>query len=173
MDRILEQWARLRPGLDTTPMAVIGRILRASRLLERGLADVFGAFGLNRGQFDVLVALLRSGSPDGLAPTELSDVLLLSTSAMTNRLDRLEGAGLVARAPNRLDRRGLRVRLTPKGHSLITRCVEAHFENEARLLAPLRVPEQAALADLLRKLLTSLEQEPHEGFNVGSTPSPE
>ncbi len=75
---------------------------------------------------------------------------------MTNRIDRLENAGLVSRRPDPQDRRGTLVRLTAKGKALVDAATSGHVANEERLLAVLSEREQLQLADLLRKLLLSL-----------------
>src|SRR5690242_11004863 len=97
VDRIMEQWRRERPELDTSASEVMARILRAARTVELAIGEVFARFGVNRGEFDVLASIRRSGPPFALGPSRLSEGLLLSTAAMTNRVDRLERVGLVRR----------------------------------------------------------------------------
>jgi DNA-binding MarR family transcriptional regulator len=172
VDRILEQWRRERPDLDTSPMSVIARISRLSRILERRIAEVLRAHGLNESQFGVLAALRRAGPPYCLSPTALYSSLLISSGAMTNRLDRLTASGLVRRIPDPSDRRSTLVQLTPKGLRLVEEAVAAHTENEQRLLAPLSPAERRTMADLLRKLLSEFEDErqllaPIDSLNPG------
>ena len=157
VDLILEQWSRERPDLDVSPMGVIGRISRLSRIFERGLAELFSSFGLGGGEFDVLATLRRAGDPYQLTPTELSKSLMVSSGGMTNRLDRLERAGFITRLPDPSDRRGTLVCLTDEGRRLVDEVVAAHVENERRLLHTLDRSEREALAALLRKLLASFE----------------
>lgn len=157
VDLILEQWARERPDLDASPMGVIGRTMRASRSLDRGLQEAFRPFGIAGWAFDVLATLRRSGPPFRLTPTALSETLMLSSGAMTNRLDHLERAGLIERLPDPADRRGVLVALTPEGRTLIDEAVAAHVANEHRLLGALSPEERQTLAALLRKLLLSLD----------------
>ena len=76
---------------------------------------------------------------------------------MTNRLDRLEKAGLIARAPHPQDRRGVIVQLTEKGRALIDEAVTAHVANEHQLLSVLTRDEQDQLAGLLEKLIKGLD----------------
>ena len=157
VDLILEQWARERPDLDASPIGVVGRVSRLSRHLERRLEPVFAEHGLDGGLFDVLATLRRSGPPFRLSPTQLYSTTMLSSGAMTSRLDRLERAGLVARSPDPADRRGIVVELTPAGRRLIDRAFAAHVENEAGLVGALTAREHAELTALLRKLLLSFE----------------
>ncbi|MFC6669968.1 MarR family winged helix-turn-helix transcriptional regulator [Marinobacterium aestuariivivens] len=107
----------------------------------------------------MLATLRRAGAPYALAPTQLFEALLISSGGMTNRLDRLEKAGLISRAPNPGDRRGTLVTLTDKGLELTDRVVPLHVENEARVLSPLSRKEQEMLSTLLGKLLEGLDED--------------
>ena len=156
VDTILEQWQRERPDLDSSPIGVIGRISRLARELEARLEPVYKAHGLEPGWHDVLATLRRTGPPYQLRPTEFTDALMLTSSGTTKRLDRLEHAGLITRAPDPADRRGTLITLTPKGLELIDNVTEAHLDNERKLLAALSESEQRRLADLLRKLTLGL-----------------
>jgi DNA-binding MarR family transcriptional regulator len=156
VDTILEQWQRERPDLDSSPIGVIGRISRLARELEARLEPVYKAHGLEPGWHDVLATLRRTGPPYQLRPTEFTDALMLTSSGTTKRLDRLERAGLITRAPDPADRRGTLITLTPKGLELIDDVTEGHLDNERNLLAALSEPEQRRLADLLRKLRLNL-----------------
>ena len=159
VDLILAHWARERPDLDASPMEVPGRILRGARYIDGALDHVFKEFELDFGLFDVLAALRRHGPPYQLAPSELNRWCMLSSGAMTKRLDRLEGAGLVVRKSDPDDRRGILVELVPAGLALVDRVVEAHLENERRILSPLSAAERRELAALLRRVIIPLERE--------------
>jgi DNA-binding MarR family transcriptional regulator len=161
VDQIVDLWSLQRPDLDVSPMGVIGRISRLSRFLEQSIAELLARHGLNESQFAVLAALRRIGPPHCLSPTDLYNSLLVSSGAMTNRLRRLEEAGLVERIPDPRDGRSLLVALTGKGHALIDRAVEAHTANEHRLLAALAPEDRTTLTDLLRRLLLQFEDHPH------------
>lgn len=155
--RAIEQWKRERPDLDVSPMAVLGRLNETSSLIARErLAPLFARFGLQSGEFDVLATLRRSGQPYALTPTELYEATMVTSGAMTNRLDRLEKAGLILRGPHPSDRRGIVVQLTGKGLALIDEAVAAHVANEHEILAGLSGPERETLAHLLGKLIGSL-----------------
>jgi DNA-binding MarR family transcriptional regulator len=156
IDRILAQWNRERPDLDTRAMGLVGRIQRAAGALRPRLDDTHGLSGLAGESFDVLASLRRSGRPYQLSPTQLYREMMLTSGAMTNRIDRLEDAGLVSRRPDPQDRRGTLVRLTAKGKALIDAATTEHVANEERLLAALSAREQLQLGELLRKLLLSL-----------------
>ncbi|TRC75811.1 MarR family transcriptional regulator [Mesorhizobium sp. WSM4310] len=160
MDRAakaIEQWKRERPDLDVSPMGVLGRLNEASSLIARDrLAPLFAQFGLQAGEFDVLATLRRSGSPYALTPTDLYEATMVTSGAMTNRLDRLEKAGLILRGPHPNDRRGIVVQLTEKGLALIDEALTAHVANEHEILAGLTPAERETLSHLLEKLIGSV-----------------
>ncbi|MGA8534183.1 MAG: MarR family transcriptional regulator [Candidatus Tumulicola sp.] len=159
IDRIVKQWRRERPDVDPEPMALIGRLQRVVQALRPALDATHGEFGLSGDLFDVLAALRRSGKPYQLTPTDLYREMMLSSGAMTNRIDRLEREGLVQRKADPGDRRGTLVSLTSKGQALIDRALLGHVANERRLLGTLDAKERAQLATLLRKLLAGIERD--------------
>lgn len=152
-----EQWAATRPDLDTSPVAVVARVGRLARYLDHRLDSLFGEYGLRRESWDVLASLRRAGVPYRLSPTDLYRALMRSSGAMTNRLRRLEQAGLVRRVVDPGDGRGMLVELTEEGRELVDEVAAAHLDNERTLLAPLSAAEQETLVILLRKLLLSFE----------------
>lgn len=153
VDMILNQWHQAMPELDPSPMAVIGRMGRLDKLMTDELNQLFRQFGLNFGEFDVLATLRRSGEPYRLTPGQLLETLMLTSGAMTNRLDKLEQRQLIQRMPDPDDRRAVQVQLTEQGLELISKAVVAHVENEKRMLSALSADEQQQLAGLLKKLL--------------------
>jgi DNA-binding MarR family transcriptional regulator len=157
VDRIAEQWARERPELDVGPMLVVGRIHRVAELLDQGLRPVFAQAELGNGDFDVLASLRRAGPPYRLTPTELAGTTMVTSGAVTKRVDRLVQQGLVERTVSTTDGRGRVVALTPKGQQLQEDLHPQHLANEDRLLGALDADERRQLGDLLSKLLLSLE----------------
>ncbi|MFD7027042.1 MarR family winged helix-turn-helix transcriptional regulator [Streptomyces sp. NPDC059917] len=155
MARIQAEWARERPDLDVTPQAVIGRLHRLAALLTERLCLVFGRYGLSEGEFDVLAALRRAGAPYERAPGELAAHTMVTTGAMTKRIDRLERDGLVTRRRSAADGRGRVVGLTPAGRELFDRAFTEHVRGERALLDALD-PGQAQLLEVL--LTTWLRQ---------------
>ena len=156
--RIQQQWRRERPDLDVTPQGVYGRLHRLADRLREELMVVFRQFGLGEGEFDVLAALRRAGAPYELAPGELARHTMVTTGAVTKRIDRLESAGLVSRRISNDDARGRVVALTEAGLRVIDDAFTAHLANEHRLLAPLTDRERQDLERLLRKWLGAFEE---------------
>jgi DNA-binding MarR family transcriptional regulator len=157
VDEIVAQWAVERPDLDSAPLHVVGRISRLSDLIDEHLRPVFSAFGLGDGDFDVLATLRRNGPPFELTPTELAARTMVTSGAVSKRVDRLAGAGLVERRVSDADGRGRHVRLTDRGTALIDQAYPVHLRNEARLLSGLSAAERDQLAALLRKVGASIE----------------
>lgn len=157
IDTIREQWRQERPDLDTTALALVGRLFRCVHLSDAALSRGLAEYELQAGWFDILAALRRNGTPYELNAGELMRATLLSSGGTTKRLDRLVEAGLVERRPDPEDRRGTRVRLTARGRAVIDRAVDAHVANEAQLLTGLTRAEQRTLDRLLRRLLAGLE----------------
>jgi len=146
VDRIAEQWARERPDLDVGPMLVIGRLHRLAELLDQGLRPVFAEAGLGNGDFDVLASLRRSGPPYRLSPTQLSATTMVTSGAVTKRVDRLERQGLVERTVSEDDARGRVIALTPEGRRVQERLHPQHLANEDHLLGALDESERERLA---------------------------
>jgi DNA-binding MarR family transcriptional regulator len=157
VDTVVSRWEMTRPDIDPSPLKVIFRIQLLSNHLARELGPVFKAAGLDAGLFDVLATLRRSNAAGRLSPRELNTECMLTSGAMTARLDRLENAGLVRRMPDPGDRRAIIIELLPKGRTLVDEVMESHMQNEERLLAPLSADERERLAALLRQLLVSIE----------------
>ncbi|MFF2517173.1 MarR family winged helix-turn-helix transcriptional regulator [Streptomyces sp. NPDC058086] len=154
VDAIIEQWATVRPDLDTAAMEVFGRVFRLARTMGDRMEKAYTPFGISRGEFDVLATLRRSDAPYTLSPRQLSATLMLTTGGMTGRLDKLERAGLLRRSPDPHDRRGLQVTLTDKGLRLIDEAVGAGLSVQTEALAHLDEERAGQLAGLLRELLT-------------------
>ncbi|MFA7763251.1 MarR family winged helix-turn-helix transcriptional regulator [Streptomyces sp. NPDC048723] len=153
---IVDQWKRERPDLDATPMLVIGRLFRLTSALDQRLRPPFGAADLGSGDFDLLAALRRAGEPYALSAGELSRTVLVTTGAITKRVDRLEARGLVARTVAEADSRGRLITLTAEGVVLTDELIAVHLDNQRRLLAGLSGDEQRHLADLLERLSFTL-----------------
>lgn len=157
--RAQEEWQRERPDIDANVMALVGRLLQATHLLERNwFLPLAAQFELHQGEFDVIATLRRSGNPYAMTPTDLHEGLMLSSGAMTSRLDRLERKSLIERVPSPNDRRSTLVRLTPAGLALIDKLLPLHVANEQQALAALTQKEQAQLDGLLAKLIVGLER---------------
>ncbi|WP_431676714.1 MarR family winged helix-turn-helix transcriptional regulator [Kitasatospora sp. KL5] len=157
VDTVLDQWARQRPDLDVSPMAVIGRLKRLVMFIEPELRRTFAAHGLDTPSFDVLATLRRNGPDNPLTPAELMRSAMVTSGAITQRLDRLQTNGLITRSPSPTDGRVVLVSLTAEGLALVDRALPDHLATEQRLLAGLDAAGREELAATLRTLLETLE----------------
>ncbi|MFM7147448.1 MAG: MarR family winged helix-turn-helix transcriptional regulator [Actinomycetales bacterium] len=153
VDRITEAWQRERPDLDVTPLQVLSRVTRLARHLDLARRQAFSAHDLETWEFDVLAALRRSGEPYALSAGQLGAETLVTSGTMTNRIDRLEGRGLVRREPDPADRRGVQVVLTDEGRRCVDSALSDLLAREQELLAVLPAERQAELTALLRDLV--------------------
>jgi DNA-binding MarR family transcriptional regulator len=160
VDGILAQWRRERPDLDPSPIGLIGRLHRLADVLNVELRKVFAEAGLGDGDFDVLVTVRRNGAPYEMTPGELCASTMVTSSAVTKRIDRLERAGLVTRTVSDEDARSRRIRLTDAGFELVDRLMAVHIANEHRLVAGLSERDRSQLAAILRRWGEALQQEP-------------
>lgn len=159
VDRIIDEWRRERPDVDTSSIGVFGRINRLQPLQRAATAHLHERHGLSIAAFDVLASLRRSGAPFRKTVGELAASSLLTSSAVTLRLDNLEREGLVRRIRTGTDRRQVHAELTDQGRERIDAIFEEHIGLEQRMLAGLDPREQAELARLLRKLSASVSAE--------------
>lgn len=159
--RIQAEWRQERPDLDVRPQGVIGRLHRLSGFLTEELCTVYRRFGLGEGDFDVLATLRRAGAPYERAPGELARFTMVTSGAITKRIDRLEKAGLVVRSVRADDGRGRVVGLTAAGKSLIDQAFTEHMKNERRLLDALSAEDAAQLERLLTGWLGNFEVPDH------------
>jgi len=159
-DALLDRLVGTRPRKEIEAYQVTARISRIALHIARHQEEVFGRFGLNRGEVGVLGALLLAGKDQQLSPTQLFRGLMLSSAGITSRLDRLERRGYVKRTRHPSDRRGVLVSLTEAGRKVLEEAVAADAAGEQELLSALAKEERRALAVQLKKLLAGLEPTP-------------
>ncbi|MGP3929096.1 MarR family winged helix-turn-helix transcriptional regulator [Nonomuraea sp. KM88] len=170
VDHVLRQWRAERPDIDPSPMGVIGRISRAAQTLSKRNRAVFARHELQPWEFDILATLRRSGPPYQMTAGGLSGASMVTSGAITNRIDHLVSRDLVTRETDPDNRRSVLITLTDAGRDLIDQAVTDHVNGEARSLAALSPTEQDQLAALLRKLLLSHGDAP-AGAQAGAAPS--
>ncbi len=157
IDRMIQAWAERDPALDASPLEVVGRLLLCAAHLERAIAAALQPFGLSFGDFDVLNTLRRRGDAEGTNPRDLARSSLITSGAMTSRLDRLQRAGLIERGPDPGDRRGVLVQLTEHGESLAEQSLHAVLAADEAFLEPLSSRQRDSVAAGLKQLLLRSE----------------
>jgi len=153
IDDLQEDWSEQRPDLDSEAMGVVLRIQALDKVLGAQVEERLRLFGLQWWQYDVLSALRRQGKPYRMPATGLAAATMLTSGAMTNRIDRLEHAGLVRRLHDPADRRRVLVELTDEGRERVESATKARFEIASAALAGLDRKRRRQLTDLLRLLL--------------------
>jgi DNA-binding MarR family transcriptional regulator len=152
VDVLVDAWRRERPDLDVGPLEVLSRVSRLARHLDLARREAFEAHDLEPWEFDVLAALRREGTPYTLSPGRLLQVTLVTSGTMTNRIDRLEAKGFVARVPDPNDGRGVQVVLTADGLTRVDDALTDLLAHEREILSALPAADRDHLADLLRRL---------------------
>ena len=157
IDRVVEQWAKEKPDLETEPMAIMGRVMRIAKYMETQVADLHKQYDMKLGEFDVLATLRRSGKPYRLTPSELIGSMMLTSGAMTNRLDKLEAKGLISREQGKEDRRSVSVKLTRNGLTRIDEMMTEHVEMHKKLVKTLSASQKKNTNQLLKTWLSAYE----------------
>jgi DNA-binding MarR family transcriptional regulator len=159
VDRFLDEVrTELPDDLDLTIEGLVDRILGIGRRLQKLLDETLSAYGLSHGEWKVLSSLRWAGTPYRRSAGEVARLADLSSAAMTNRLDQLEGRGLVRRVPDPDDRRGVLVELTDQGGRLWDEAIGVQAEKEALLASALSRTAREQLNDLLRRLMLAFEE---------------
>jgi DNA-binding MarR family transcriptional regulator len=153
IDELQDDWSEERPDLDSEAMGIVLRIQALEKILGDQVSDHLRRHGLQWWQYDVLSALRRQGKPYRMAATELAEAGMLTSGAMTHRIDRLEQKGLVRRLQDPQDRRRVLVELTSEGHERVENATEARFEIAAAAVSGLDRKKRRQLSNLLRSLL--------------------
>ena len=172
VDRLIEDWRREAPSLDTSGIAIVGRIVQLGRLFENRINAKLKPFGLIYTDFDLLATLRRSGGDYCLTPTELRKSVLLTSGAMTAALDRLENMGLIERVRSKSDRRSMSAKLTPAGAALLEKLLVMRFDDAKEATSPLSKSQTASTAAALRRLVIVLATQNGEAQTEPKTVTP-
>ena len=154
---MLHIWKREIPDLDLDTEGIVERIQHLNKRFEHAMNDTLAQFDIDKGEWQVLTVLRRSGEPYRLSPGALAKVMGLSAAAMTNRLNQLESRGLVRRLPDADDRRAVKVELTPEGWQRWQDSVGVQAEKEAFVASALTQSEKSTLNELLIRLMLQFE----------------
>ncbi len=160
VDQVVNDLRNWRPDLEVIGLPITGRVLRLAQYLSSGREQQLAEFGLSVADFDVLATLRRRAGADSVNVGDLQHAMMLSSSGVTKRLDRLESAQLLERHPDPSDRRGVLIRLSQRGLDLIDRAVVAItvFESGVITRAIGSDEERRQLENSLRRLLVEQER---------------
>ncbi len=155
IDVAIQLWQKERPELAVAAKAIVGRIIQLQGIFLEQVHQAFKPLQINTGEYSVLCTLRVSGKPYQLTPKQIIKMVLLSSGGMSNLLERLEKKHWIVRLPDPDDRRGVLVKLTEQGLTLVEQAMTIHAQIEQQFTAQLTVSEQATLTQLLKKLLSS------------------
>ncbi|MEU1519086.1 MarR family transcriptional regulator [Streptomyces sp. NPDC005811] len=155
VDRITEQWRDQRPDLAEAlgVMELFGRVQRMQRVVDRHYKKLTDDYGVNMGECDILFTLRRSGPPFTLTAGAFLRASMVTSGAITNRIDRMEAKGLVERVRDGEDRRTVKIRLTPRGKDLADDMIGAHLRDYEDIVSVLTSAEREQMVESLRKVL--------------------
>jgi DNA-binding MarR family transcriptional regulator len=159
LDEKLDVWKREIPDLDIPTEGIVERIQVLAKYFDRSMDETLGEFELDRRAYWLIGHLRYLGAPYRSSPGQLGEEMHLSSGAMTNRLDRLEAAGLIRRLPDPNDRRGVLVEPTEAGHAAWEACTGAQARREALIASALSEEEKGELHGLLRRLMATFPSE--------------
>ncbi len=157
VDELLYQWATERPKMNVSALGIVVRVQMVGKLLQQRTNDALKRHGLKHWEYDVLSVLRRQGEPFEMPATDIARAALLTTGAMTTRIDGLEKKGLVRRRQGKLDRRSVLVRLTRKGKSLVDAAIDSRLASANQALSKMPLSDRRKVAASLRQLLLNLE----------------
>lgn len=156
VDHATEQWKVIRPDADPAPLEVVLRMTRASSLVNNRLDQAVRRAGLRvKGDYQAIAALRRN-MPNPLSATDLAGEIMVSTSGLTGRLDRLEASDLIRRVQDPADRRAILVELTEQGVNLVDSLYDTSVAIQDEIVGTLTKVESDTLSATLRKLLLAL-----------------
>ncbi len=161
VDQWLRVWEREIPDLDSLTEGIVERINILDKAFDRSMQETMAAYGLDRRSYGLLGRLRSYGPPYQRSPGQLASDMHVSSGAMTNRLDRMEAAGLIRRLPDPNDRRGTIIEPTEEGHATWDRTVGTQARREAVIASVLDPAERAELFRLLRHLMRAFPDEGH------------
>jgi DNA-binding MarR family transcriptional regulator len=159
IDQVVSDVQRRYAGLEPVGLPITGRILRLAQFFQMRREEQLAPFGISVADFDVLATLVRRAGTGTVNVRDLQQAMMLSSSGITKRLDRLESGGLIARSPDPTDRRGVLIRLTEAGVVLIDAAIPAITDFESKLVGAAVAGERdrAHVESSLRRLLVAQE----------------
>ena len=161
LDESLRVWAREIPDLNSVTEGIVERIQILGKAFDRSLEETLTQYGLDHRSYHLLGRLRSYGPPYRRSPGQLAADMRLSSGAMTNRLDRMEAAGLIRRLPDPGDRRASLIEPTETGNATWDSTTGTQARREAKIASVLQAAEQEELHRLLRRLMRAFPDKEH------------
>ncbi|MDQ1576875.1 MAG: hypothetical protein QOH55_2025 [Microbacteriaceae bacterium] len=155
IDTSIEQWGHILPQVDTSPLAVVGRIRILAQLIQLASDDVLGKHGITRAEFDILSVLVRTARP--MSPTEIASTSLTSAPGTSKRINKLIDSGLVVRKVNPRDGRGVFIHVTERARAVLEPVLSSISDFENELLSGLSDEAHKGLERYLREFMIVME----------------
>ena len=156
VDQLLQQWREEHPNTDVSALGVVVRVQMLGKLLQMQTEAALAKHDLKHWEYDVLSVLRRQGAPFQMAATDIARAALLTSGAMTTRIDGLEERGLVERRRSESDGRSVEVSLTAAGKKIIDSAIDTRIKEANRALEKISAAEKEQGATILRSLLLHL-----------------
>ncbi|KRB80120.1 hypothetical protein ASE01_01040 [Nocardioides sp. Root190] len=158
VDAVQADWRRERPDIDVKSIGIVTRIWRVGRYLDRLRNDRLAVWETDRATIDILGMLRRSGAPYRQSAGQLTKHALITSGGVSQRLDKLERAGLITRHLDVNDRRRVDVELTADGMKLIDSVLADALHADNDILDEVFTEEELeAFCALLRKFMLHFE----------------
>ncbi|MEJ2739278.1 MAG: MarR family transcriptional regulator [Dehalococcoidia bacterium] len=135
---------------DKLRMSSFIALLRFSDVLARYSTVEFTKHDSSAARTMLMDGLYLNGG--SLSPTELAKYMFRTNHSITSMVDTLEKQGLVRREPNPLDRRSIKITLTPEGWQLMERMLPATYEISQKALECLDDNEAENLKEVLKRI---------------------
>ncbi|MFD4377172.1 MarR family winged helix-turn-helix transcriptional regulator [Streptomyces sp. NPDC058486] len=157
LDEQIAAYQREYRDLDPQVERVVSALGRLNRRMNVAYGRQLADLGISNAEWEVLKTLVLAGAPYRLGPGELAKRLGLTPAAMTHRIDRMAGEGLVTRDRDENNRVRVIVELTDEGRTKWLEAMRMATDFEEELLQDLRPEERGALGDALLRLLRRVE----------------
>ncbi|MFC7310199.1 MarR family winged helix-turn-helix transcriptional regulator [Streptomyces monticola] len=157
LDEQIAAYQREFSDLDPQVEQIVSALGRLNRRMNVAYGRQTATLGITNAEWEVLKALVLSGTPYRLGPGELAKRLGLTPAAMTHRIDRMVGEGLVTRDRDETNRVRVIIELTDGGREKWLEAMRLATVFEEDLLQDLSDKERGALGEVLTRLLRRVE----------------
>ncbi|MBW8738139.1 MAG: MarR family transcriptional regulator [Streptomyces turgidiscabies] len=157
LDEQIAAYQREFRDLDPQIEKIVAVLGRLNRRMNVAYGRQTATLGISNAEWEVLKALVLSGAPYRMGPSDLAKRLGLTPAAMTHRIDRMVTEGLVTRERDESNRVRVIVGLTDEGREKWLEAMRLATVFEEDLLQDLSQEERASLGDVLTRLLRRVE----------------
>ncbi|MEU7044033.1 MarR family transcriptional regulator [Streptomyces varsoviensis] len=157
LDEQIAAYQREFHDLDPQVEKVVSALSRLNRRMNVAYGRQTADLGMSNTEWEVLKALVLAGEPYRMGPGELAKRLGLTPAAMTHRIDRMVGEGLVTRERDENNRVRVIIGITSEGRAKWLEAMRMATIFEGDLLQDLSGEERVVLGEMLTRLLRRVE----------------